>query len=512
MTIVAQGSTNLTALVVPDLIVQILTPDVSQLNGVPTNVLGLVGTAQWGPVNSPTTVGNMADFARQFGQIQNRKYDLGTAVAAAVLQGANNFKIVRVTDGTDVAASSVITATGTALTLTAKYTGTLGNQLTATIANGSKANTFRLTINLPGYAPEVFDNIAGTANALWVAMAAAINQGQNGLRGPSQLVVATAGAATAAPTPATSSFTGGTDGVATITGSVLIGSDTTPRTGMYALRATGASVAALVDCDDSTTWATQVPFGLAEGVYMLMVGPAGDTIANAVSAKATAGIDSYAGKILFGDWCYFNDTVNGVVRLISPQGFIGGLLANLSPEQSSLNKQLYGIVGTQKTYANQRYSGAELQLLGQAGIDVITNPSVGGSYFSARFGRNSSSNPVIHGDNYTRLTNYIAATINAGMGLFVGRLQSVTEHREAANTLRDFLARMEFQGMIGNAQGTTPFSVQIDDNNNPSSQVALGIQQADVKVQYLSVIEFFLVNVMGGQSVQISRQQTQLAA
>jgi hypothetical protein len=35
--------------------------------------------------------------------------------------------------------------------------------------------------------------------------------------------------------------------------------------------------------------------------------------------------------------------------------------------------------------------------------------------------------------------------------------------------------------------------------------------QADVKVQYLSVIEKFLINVEGGQSVQINRTSTQLA-
>src|SRR5580704_5222287 len=101
------GAINTTALIVPDLYVQIVPPSITLLNGVPTNVLGIVGTATWGPVNSPTIVGGMADYAQQFGAIQNRKFDAGTAVAAAVLQGAANFRIVRVTDGTDFAASVV---------------------------------------------------------------------------------------------------------------------------------------------------------------------------------------------------------------------------------------------------------------------------------------------------------------------------------------------------------------------------------------------------------------------
>jgi hypothetical protein len=511
MPVVQQGSINTTALIVPDIYVQIVPPSVTLLNGLPTNILGVVGTATWGPVNAPTIVGDMSAYSRQFGAIQARKYDLGTAIASAVLQGANNFRAVRVTDGTDVAAS--VTIQSTCLTVTSKYTGTLGNQGTVTIAAGSQANTSRAVVTMPNQVPEVFDNIGLglTGNALWVAIAAAINNGISGLRGPSQFVVATAGAGTTAPTLTSYTLAGGTDGATTITSSVLLGVDTVPRKGMYALRNTFTSVAFLADCDDTTSFTTQVAFGLSEGIYMIGVTPAGDTISNAVTTKATAGIDSYAFKYLLGDWIYFLDTVNNQTRLISPQGFVAGRLINLSPEQSSLNKPLYGIVGTQKSAQNLTYSGAELQALGQAGIDVITNPIPAGNMFGVRFGHNSSSNAVTNGDNYTRMTNYIAYTLNGGMGLFIGQLQSKTVRRNAASTISSFLDGLWNQNMIGNAQGTVPYSVQIDDTNNIPSRVALGYMQADVKVQYLSVIEKFIINVEGGQSVQISRQTTQLA-
>ena len=498
MTIVQQGQINTTALLVPDLIVQIVPPSWTLLNGVPTNILGIVGTATWGPTNSPTIASGVADTAQQFGQMQPRTYDLGTAVAAASLQGAANFRLVRVTDGTDVAASSSITCSTSAqataiaaainngisglrgpsqlvvastssatLTLTAKYTGTTGNTLKAIIGAGSAATSTQITIALPGGVPEVFNNLG-----------------------------------TATESNSTNSFTGGTDGATTITSSVLIGLDTIPRKGMYALRGTGASVVMLADAFDSTQWTTQVAYGLSEGSYMIMTGPVGDTISNAVSAKATAGIDSYAAKLLFGDWVYINDNVNNVIRLISPQGFIAGLLANLSPQNSSLNKQLLGIVGTQKSYANQQYSNAELQALGAVGIDVIANPVPGGKYFGARFGHNTSSNAVIHGDNYTRMTNYIAASLNAGMGIYIGQLISPTEMNRAKATLNSFFQNMFQQGMI------QAWKVVLDNTNNPLSRTALGYQQADVKVQYLAINEFFLINVEGGQSVVIRSATT----
>ena len=52
---------------------------------------------------------------------------------------------------------------------------------------------------------------------------------------------------------------------------------------------------------------------------------------------------------MHGDWLFWNDPVNQLVRLVSPQAFAAGRLSNLSPEQSSLNKEIAGIVGSQKS-------------------------------------------------------------------------------------------------------------------------------------------------------------------
>jgi Bacteriophage tail sheath protein len=744
MTIIQQGSLNTTSLTVPDIFVQIVPPNNNFINGVPSNILGAVGTATWGPVNSPVTVGSMSEAVQNFGSIQPFKYDLMTGCAAAFMQGANNIVCVRVTDGTDTAATAAVLdgSSVTGITLTAFYTGIVGNTINAVLSTGtsytSGTPTYKLTLAIPGGTPEIFDNIGGTGATFWSNLSKAVNLGQSGIRGPSQLcistlnnflsgvtvttagsyatlpsfgttgdgsgatfvgtmksvsatvsaagtgyvtadtitltggthtvnsvltvantklasvavnaggsnylvgdtitlvggtfttpvvltvatlsgsgvatvtisnagsysvntasftsgatsgvgsgatfntavwgvntvTVSTAGAYTALPSspvaqgatsgsgtsatftvlwgvstvavtvagsgydttsalavtggggtggatgtlsigsataPALSTYTlsGGTSGRGGVGSSQLIGQDTVPRKGMYALRGTGSSVVMLVDDDDSTTYSTQVSYGLSEGSYMIMVGPAGQSISSAISAKQTAGIDSYAAKLLLGDWCYFNDTTNNQIRLISPQGYVAGLLSALSPEQSSLNKQLQGIVGTQTTYANQTYSSANLQSIVGAGLDVVTNPVPGGNYFGVRMGRNTSSNAVINGDNYTRLTNYIAETLNSAIGLFVGQLQTVTERLNAKTTIQTFLLNMQQQGMIGNVNGGPAYSVVLDASNNPNSRVALGYQQADVQIVYLSVISYFIVNIQGGQSVSIQVTSTQ---
>lgn len=510
--ITQQGQINTAALVVPDLYVQIVPPSTQFLNGVPSNVEGIIGSATWGPVNSAVTAGNVPQAAAIFGQQQNRLNDLMTAVAASVQQGANNFRLVRVTDGTDTAASALVQTS--CITFTSKYSGSFGNQISVTLSAGTKTGTFKAIVAAPGLVAEAFDNIGFglTANALWLAIASAINNGSSALRGPSQIIVAAAGAGTAAPTPATFTLTGGTDGVTTITSAVMLGQDTTtPRTGMYALRNTGTSVAMLADVTDATTFTTQIAFGRSEGIYMVAAGPSGDTIANAVSTKATAGVDDPWMKLCFGDWIYWLDTVNNVTRVISPQALFAGQLAALSPQNSTLNKPMQAIAGTQKSVSNQQYSQADLQQLAIAGIDLITNPVPGGAYFGARIGHNTSSNPLTNGDNYTRMTNFIAATLNGGMGKFVGLPQSLNLQQEASGTLGTFLDTLQGQAMIGNSAGTLAYSVEIDAANNPQARVNLGYMQADVKVQYLSIVEKFLVNLEGGTSVQITRQGVSLA-
>lgn len=527
MPITQMGNLNTTALVVPDIYVQIVPPSVTLLNGVPTNVLAVVGTASWGPINAPTVIGSMADYVRLFGPVQNRKYDMGSVVAQAIQQGANNILCVRVANsGTAVASSRTFqdSASANCIVFTSKYTGRTGDGIRITLAPGVNntvgSPTVTVTVAMAGREAEIFPNIAGTTGAgatLWSNVANAINNGMSGVRGPSEMVAAGVGGMTGTANVAgatSSNLTSGNDGIGANDAAhqaLLIGTSATPRTGMYSLTGSAASVGVLADYDNKSNWNIIAQFGLQEGIYFIVSGNAGETPATAVSDKQGAGAVDYSLKVMYGDHVYWYDQFNAVTRMVPPSGFVAGRLVNLSPEQSSLNKPLYGIVNTQKTAQNQTYSSAELQTLIEAGIDVITNPSPGGYYYSCRSGHNASLNPVINGDNYTRLTNYISSTLEAGMGIYVGKLQSPDVRRQAKATLDTFLSNMEGQGQIGNADGTIPFSVRIDSANNPPSRVALGYLQADVKVQYLSVIEKFLINVEGGQSVKVERLTTDFA-
>lgn len=579
------GQINTTALTVADVYVQIVPPQFL-LNGVPSNIGGLVGTAVWGPVNVPTIFGSMVEYASKFGPPQARAFDIGTYAAIGFQLFATAMVAVRITDGNDVAASIAVQTN--CITFTSRYTGSLGNKINVAISQGSRVNSKQVRVTLPGRIPEVFDNIlqgvsavgsitggsgyttapvvtfsapqdtisgrratghatvsggavtaviiddpgcgytsapavsfggpgtgaAATASiTYWPAIKDAVNAGIANLRGRSEIVVATTGGGTSAPTSAAYTLAGGTDGADAITGAIMLGVDTLPRTGMYALRGQLCAVITLCDLTDNTTWGTQDSFGQSEAAYMVVAGAASEDIATAVSNRNALGIDSAWTKIMLGDWIYWNDSYNGIAqRLVSPAAFAWGELISLSPQHSSLNKRLPNVVATQKSKTGIPYTSADIQTLVLGGVDVICNPNPGGAYFGHRTGHNSSSNASIHGDNYTRMTDYIAVTLNRGMGIYVGQLQSSHPNdetrRRAKATLDAFLTALLQQNQIDD------FQVILDLSNNPLDRIALGYMQADVKVRYLAVVEFFIINLEGGQTVTVTRKQTdfQLAA
>jgi hypothetical protein len=662
MPVYQAGQINQTALQAPDLYVIIQPPSVAYINGVATDGLGLVGVGSWGPVNAPMMgIGNSAQAQQMVGPVTNRAHDIATAVAIGDLNSVQNYVLVRVTDGTDTAASAQLKDTSgspiTGMTLTGLYTGIVGNGITAAIGAGTAANTYKLSVTRSGFTPEVFDNVsqgvssgtvtpgtgftsvpalaisapqlsggvqatgtislkvlsatiqaAGTgfvtgdtltlsngvlltvtANAgaitalavtnagaltggsvpanpvapsatsgagtgatvnltwglgaftvtnpgsgytsatatltggagtggsialvtsVWLALVNAVNNGQTGLRGPSQNVIATLGTSPNAPNiTSTYTLSGGSDGVAGVTDTTLLGADGLVRSGMYSLRKSGAQVGNLIDCQSSTTWSAQLAFGLQEGIYFHGANPPGTSITNSAAALASAGVDGYGFMCLVGDWAYYNDTVNGVQRMLSPATFTSAKQAATSPEQSILNESIAGITATQSSQQNLTYSDAQIAQCATSRLDVLTLGAPAGSIFACRTGQNASSNKATNGDNYTRMTNYIAFTIASAFGYVPGKVQTINLRRNVKGAMDAFFANLQSNNMIGNVNAPTQpgWSVQIDANNNPISQVALGYMVATVTVVYLSIVRYFLVNIEGGQTVTVTPVQS----
>lgn len=407
------------------------------------------------------------------------------------------------TTGSGTGATFTLTYTKQ-LTLTSLYTGSAANAVTATIAAGSAANSSKITIVQPGFTPEIYDNITGSGNTFWVNAASAINNGNSPQRGPSKLVVATAGTATTAPANGTTDFSGGTDGVASISSSVLIGTDggVGSRTGVYSFRGMGATHGIVADLDDHTQNSTLGTFAQSEGIYWGVQNAAGDTPSAAASQKTSDGTDTPWLKLFMGDWTYVNDNVNGVQRLLGPATLGMATLSTLQPYQSGLNKPVPLVVATQGSQSNSTYANTDLATLTNSGIEVICNPIPAGSKFGLRIGRNASSNQAQNTDNWPVMTSFLARSLAGpnALGPAIGKAITPDFFTTWRAVLDNFLAGLLNAKPNPMIQG---YQILFDTTNNPSTQTATGLVVAQVLIQYLGIAQVFLVNLQTGATVVI---------
>lgn len=400
----------------------------------------------------------------------------------------------------------IYTVTANTLTVTFKTTAVAGGSfaLATTVAGGTLASGTTLIYN---------------GNTVWLNAATAINGGAPSHSAPSNFVVASAGTSTVAPVLGVPiALSGGTDGTANLTDANLVGQDVLPRKGMYVLRGSLATDFELVDHSTSTSWAAISAFALQELMTPVFATVSGDTIANAINSVINSGNDTPWAWNIVGDWPYFSDTYNGLNRTVSPAAFGIGILGNLSPQQSPLNKPLQGVTGTQRSQFGLPYSDAELSLLNTGRLDVIVPPanSSGGFYFSFGSGRNGSSNTAANGIEYTRMTNFLMRTAKSkAAGSIVGQLQSIQPNdqtRLRAKALFDgFSAQLASPqtGLGINGQGMIDqWAVKCDLDNNPPNLQALGYLFLYWKVRYLNVVRYFVIKFMGGGNVTVTVQNT----
>src|SRR5216684_1486338 len=90
--IVPANQLNVAALTADDLYIQILNPP-GYIAGTPTDVIGVAGTASWGPVNKAVHLGSSQEAMQQFGPISAASlpdpYDLATDLAIAFGQASS---------------------------------------------------------------------------------------------------------------------------------------------------------------------------------------------------------------------------------------------------------------------------------------------------------------------------------------------------------------------------------------------------------------------------------------
>src|SRR5882762_2996104 len=124
--IITSGSLSIPSLSADDAYIQIVAPP-NFITGVATDVIGVVGTASWGPVNVPVHIGSGQQAVLSFGPMSaaslTDSHDLPTDLYLAFGQSASQATMeawgVRVTDGTDTAAWDTLAGANSATPETA---------------------------------------------------------------------------------------------------------------------------------------------------------------------------------------------------------------------------------------------------------------------------------------------------------------------------------------------------------------------------------------------------------
>ncbi len=616
MTVQQSDTFNLASLVVNDVYIVVAPPVNTTVQGVDSGIVGLVGGASWGPLNTGVKAGSPAEAARFWGPLVNQPNDLMTDTVICYQNQVTSIVNVRVADGTQAAATAnLVTAafgtvtlagtfqagdivtvtvngnavaytaitgdatvagvaakvlaalnanatfalsffaeltgliitiksksasnattlttavTGTTPTITstasgatlaggnvtllplnAYYTGTEGNSLRVTAEQGTNYTqaipTWTIRVSRVGLSPqsEVFPNIL--ESSLKTLLATYLANGQSVSRGPSELLSpGTAGAGSGAPAQTQLSLSGGLNGDTAITKAQLLGTNTaTPATGMYALDRKGVQQFGLCGMVDSTAWTSMTAFAILIGALVVLPFAASTSTAAAIALKKSAGVDTpYA--VLVKDWIQFFDSANDALRLVSPMPFALGKIASLNPRESPGNKPIVGPTATERTIAKQDYTTSELADLHRYGIMIITNDLPGGTFFGLRHGLNTSTNNATNGVEYTRMTNFIAYSLNGAFGAVIDQVQSAQPNDPLRASVEKKL-RNFFLGLKSpDVRMIDDFSVDMafgPGKINTAESVGAGFMKAKVMVKYLSIVRFFVVQLTGGKTVEVS--------
>jgi hypothetical protein len=497
-------------------------PSVSP-KGANTSVLGISGAANWGKPGTALAFSVPdQDGYQALGDGTTLPNSLMSEAIDAYGAGCSLFVGVRVTDGTDTAATSEILDTTSAELVLFTYlcTGSLANRATRSLSLQSGTATakpvYSLTFTFPYQNPVTYNNIVAYASASAPAfdaptfkanvLAAVNGTAPNSV--PNGQVMASAGTGTAAPVTGTATASGGTDGATTVTTAVLLGTDGTTaatRTGLYALRgACQGGQVMLAACYDLSVATTLEAFCQSERcIAGLAVGPAGTDTAEAIALE-TAATAQYEHVVLAMDWDYILDVVTRTQRLVSPIGSIVGLIASLpayvDPE-NQYAQSILGILATERTIEGP-LSDAERGQRQLYGLQYATNPLDGGTAWGLNHGLTSSGANI----SDVRMDNLIGLLVRQIGGKYVGKNQTALASDKQRSGYRKDL-KTALQGLLSTGQ-IAAYNVVADLTNNTPTAISQGLLTSNDYVTTNSNIKIVLGNIQVGTTVNSTPAST----
>lgn len=496
----------------------------SQLpQGINTQLMEIVGAANWGPVNTPTYLSNYSSGTPIFGDTNvalNGSTDYGLMARVDVADAvASYFLAVRATDGTDAAATGTIVdnAAAVVIDLTGFHTGSLGDKIKYDLelqsGSGSAKPVYKFTVTPPYGNPEVFNNIVGYTSSAYAPATfkanflAAIN-GTNGTPA-SKWVVASAGSSTVAPVVGSGSLSGGADGSSGMDDSDVLGTDgfAGSRTGMYALRGLSAGATlclAGVDGSQADTFSAVNAFVQSESCIAVLDFPLNTDTETAIADRVSNSLSSTF-IMLLEDWVKVNDPAGRGVQWQGPSGAGAGIVASVPPYLYPGNKPYDGmptVFATESTIAVPIGVGsADAAARESNGINWIGNPIPRGNQFGLYHGMMSDGVTLC---SDVRMGFYIALNIQQILGLYVGEMQTNAADDDTRAKARAAVNAFMNSLLPPNTQQIAAYEDTLDTSDNSPETVEQGIMLCKLEVETMSAVRFAVAAIQAGVGVTIT--------
>lgn len=422
-------------------------PNVSGSGG----TVGFVGDFVFGPLDKIVSINSPSEINSKLGGLG--KAD-ARALYAILLQRPKAVKVVRVAGTAADYATKALLATGDAdsLTLTAKYKGAYGNNITVSVNDGVLAITYEGETE--SYA---FTTLDGLVNA--------INE-------HSELVTAVKDGSLVPVNVSSTSLAGGTDG--TVNDAAYIGgfdAVTDSRTGLSLLETDKDVDIVTIGGTPSATKNTALA-SHCELLKRIAAIPMCATVLGDVITEST----SYATANGQNVSVYPNPTfaIGGTNYLINGGIVYAGLLGRIDPHRSSANQFVFGCVGT-----DRGLTASEMEQLIVAGVNPITLKGTG---YAVRHGLTFASSTDWKQIGVRRVFNIIVKDLEELLDEFVGE-------PNGEELWRNVTARMDgYMRGLRTANWIEDFLNQCDATINTPEVVSAGklLAKSYIKPRYIS--------------------------
>jgi uncharacterized protein len=436
----------------------------------PTGFGVAVDVAQfpWGPSEKLNYVAGTGDFVSTYAPAGMAR--TGSGYLSVLRKAFPVLGVVRVADPTAVAASGKLdNLTPTHLiTLTAKYTGSAGNSIVATVgaASDGNSNHFNLTVAVSsgsGTTSEVYPNLNVSGSGADVLPDLS----------KSLLLASAVKTASGIPAPGNVTLGSGTDG--SITSQLYVGTPGGDDDG-FALLEGDNTIRHVFTDDPGNSLRANVGAGLLAHVDLTTDrigywnGPSGQTTSQAIADVANFRSE----RMCYVDpWAFVADDVDGTLHLVPGAPWAASVASQLSPSTSIawkadfISAMLDGISALEFN----RNSSSTRQLNDVAQITTLITRATGGHAFEA--GLNTSETPGVGDLTRTNMLIFIASSVKEAWEPFVDAPSTVFYQQDLINSLDVFLGSLKANSKNENA-AFTPYILDyaiksIASSNTPTS-------------------------------------------